>query len=41
MEIYNALLERIAILEARIEALENSRIEEPNPDPENPEEPIE
>ena len=41
METYNALLERIAALEARIEALENPVVEEPTPDPENPEEPVE
>lgn len=41
METYNALLERIAALEARIEALENPGTEEPIPNPENPEEPVE
>lgn len=41
METYNALLERIAALEARIEALENPVVEEPTPDPENSEESIE
>ena len=41
VETYNTLLERIAVLEARIEALENPNTEEPIPDPENPEEPVE
>ena len=41
METYNTLLERIAKLEVRIEALENPIVEEPTPDPEIPEEPVE
>ena len=41
METYNTLLERIAELEARIEALENPVVEEPMPNPEIPEEPVE